>query len=164
MMGTVGQCLKDKRAEMGISAEQAANIIGCSLGSIYNWETGISSVSDKYLDDVMDFIGEDAIIVPDPGRDYEPIPEKEEKPAAASKPKKAAKTEEKRTNGAEPSVKNVPALDILDYEVITNNRERIQVKAETVKFAGDKGWVCFSIMERLVATFRTSEILGVREV
>lgn len=149
----LGERLKEKRLEMGLTVRQVADIIGVNVNSIYNWEAG-KGIQGKYQELVEDFLDTD-IEVPVIGREYEPLPEAEEKPAAASKPKEALKSESKKAE---------PAPATLKYEVITNNRERIQVKAETVKFAGDKGWVCFSIRDRLVATFRTSEILGVREV
>lgn len=144
----LGERLKEKRLEMGLTVRQAADIIGVNSNSIYNWEAG-KGIQGKYRVLIEDFLDTD-IDVPVPGRVYEPIPE----PAAESP--------------AEPEPEQKPMIEEIkpifyEYEVITNARERIFVIAESVKFAGDKSWIVFSTDDRLVATFKTSEILGVKE-
>lgn len=144
----LGERLREKRQEMGITQRQLADIIGCSVQTLGQVERG-AYVSSRISDMIEDFLDTD-IDVPVPGRVYEPIPE----PAAESP--------------AEPEPEPKPMIEEIKpmfyaYEVITNARERIFVVAESVKFAGDKAWIVFSTDDRLVATFKTSEILGVKE-
>ena len=144
----LGERLREKRQEMGITQRQLADIIGCSVQTLGQVERG-AYVSSRISDMIEDFLNTD-IDVPVPGRVYEPIPE----PAAESP--------------AEPEPEPKPMIEEIKpmfyaYEVITNTRERILVLAESVKFAGDKSWIVFSTDDRLVATFKTSEILGVKE-
>ena len=144
----LGERLREKRQEMGITQRQLADIIGCSVQTLGQVERG-AYVSSRISDMIEDFLDTD-IEVPVQGRVYEPIPE----PAAESP--------------AEPEPEPKPMLEEIKpmfyaYEVITNARERIFVVAESVKFAGDKAWIVFSTDDRLVATFKTSEILGVKE-
>lgn len=144
----LGEKLREKRQEMGITQRQLADIIGCSVQTLGQVERG-AYVSSRISDMIEDFLDTD-IDVPVPGRVYEPIPE----PAAESP--------------AEPEPEPKPMIEEIKpifyaYEVITNTRERILVLAESVKFAGDKAWIVFSTDDRLVATFKTSEILGVKE-
>lgn len=144
----LGERLREKRQEMGITQRQLADIIGCSVQTLGQVERG-AYVSSGISDMIEDFLDTD-IDVPVPGRVYEPIPE----PAAES--------------SAEPEPEPKPMMEEIKpifyaYEVITNTRERILVLAESVKFAGDKSWIVFSTDDRLVATFKTSEILGVKE-
>lgn len=144
----LGERLREKRQEMGITQRQLADIIGCSVQTLGQVERG-AYVSSRISDMIEDFLDTD-IDVPVPGRVYEPIPE----PAAESP--------------AEPEPEPKPIMEEIKpmfyaYEVITNTRERILVLAESVKFAGDKSWIVFSTDDRLVATFKTSEILGVKE-
>lgn len=147
-MMELGERLREKRQEMGITQRQLADIIGCSVQTLGQVERG-AYVSSRISDMIEDFLDTD-IDVPVPGRVYEPIPE----PAAESP--------------AEPEPEPKPMIEEIKpmfyaYEVITNARERIFVVAESVKFAGDKAWIVFSTDDRLVATFKTSEILGVKE-
>jgi transcriptional regulator with XRE-family HTH domain len=147
-MMELGERLREKRQEMGITQRQLADIIGCSVQTLGQVERG-AYVSSRISDMVEDFLDTD-IDVPVPGRVYEPIPE----PVAESP--------------AEPEPEPKPMIEEIKpifyaYEVITNARERIFVMAESVKFAGDKSWIVFSTDDRLVATFKTSEILGVKE-
>ena len=144
----LGERLREKRQEMGITQRQLADIIGCSVQTIGQVERG-AYVSSRISDMIEDFLDTD-IDVPVPGRVYEPIPE----PAAES-------SEEPKPE-PKPMIEEIKQM-FYAYEVITNARERIFVVAESVKFAGDKSWIVFSTDDRLVATFKTSEILGVKE-
>ena len=148
----LGERLKEKRLEMGLTVRQAADIIGVNSNSIYNWEAG-KGIQGKYRVLIEDFLDTD-IEVPVQGRVYEPIPE----PAAES----PAESEPEPQPEPKPMLEEIKPM-FYAYEVITNARERIFVMAESVKFAGDKSWIVFSTDDRLVATFKTSEILGVKE-
>lgn len=148
----LGERLREKRQEMGITQRQLADIIGCSVQTLGQVERG-AYVSSRISDMIEDFLDTD-IDVPVPGRVYEPIPE----PAAES----SAELEPEPQPEPKPMMEEIKPL-FYEYEVITNARERIFVVAESVKFAGDKAWIVFSTDDRLVATFKTSEILGVKE-
>lgn len=52
----LGERLKEKREEMGISCKQAADIIGVSNWTVSQWEKGNSPVSGKYVGAVEQFI------------------------------------------------------------------------------------------------------------
>lgn len=144
----LGERLREKRQEMGITQRQLADIIGCSVQTLGQVERG-AYVSSRISDMVEDFLDTD-IAVPVPGRVYEPIPEP------------AAESSEEPEPEPQPMMEEIKPI-FYEYEVITNARERIFVMAESVKFAGDKSWIVFSTDDRLVATFKTSEILGVKE-
>ena len=148
----LGERLREKRQEMGITQRQLADIIGCSVQTLGQVERG-AYVSSRISDMIEDFLDTD-IDVPVPGRVYEPIPE----PAAES----PAEPEPEPEPEPQPMIEEIKPM-FYAYEVITNARERIFVVAESVKFAGDKAWIVFSTDDRLVATFKTSEILGVKE-
>ena len=145
----LGERLREKRQEMGITQRQLADIIGCSVQTLGQVERG-AYVSSRISDMIEDFLDTD-IDVPVPGRVYEPIPEP------------AAESSEEPEPEPKPMMEEIKPM-FYAYEVITNARERIFVMAESVKFAGDKSWIVFSTDDRLVATFKTSEILGVKEV
>ena len=144
----LGERLREKRQEMGITQRQLADIIGCSVQTLGQVERG-AYVSSRISDMIEDFLDTD-IDVPVPGRVYEPIPEP------------AAESSEEPEPEPKPMMEEIKPM-FYAYEVITNARERIFVMAESVKFAGDKSWIVFSTDDRLVATFKTSEILGVKE-
>lgn len=148
----LGERLREKRQEMGITQRQLADIIGCSVQTLGQVERG-AYVSSRISDMIEDFLDTD-IDVPVQGRVYEPIPE----PAAES----PAESEPEPQPEPKPMLEEIKPM-FYAYEVITNARERIFVMAESVKFAGDKSWIVFSTDDRLVATFKTSEILGVKE-
>ena len=144
----LGERLREKRQEMGITQRQLADIIGCSVQTLGQVERG-AYVSSRISDMIEDFLDTD-IEVPVQGRVYEPIPEP------------AAESSEEPEPEPKPMMEEIKPI-FYAYEVITNSRERILVLAESVKFAGDKSWIVFSTDDRLVATFKTSEILGVKE-
>ena len=144
----LGERLREKRQEIGITQRQLADIIGCSVQTLGQVERG-AYVSSRISDMIEDFLDTD-IEVPVQGRVYEPIPEP------------AAESSEEPEPEPKPMMEEIKPI-FYAYEVITNSRERILVLAESVKFAGDKSWIVFSTDDRLVATFKTSEILGVKE-
>jgi transcriptional regulator with XRE-family HTH domain len=56
---TLGEHLWKARMERGVSREEAAQVLGVGITTLWSWETGHASVSTRHLPKVVAFLGYD---------------------------------------------------------------------------------------------------------
>jgi transcriptional regulator with XRE-family HTH domain len=55
----VGEHLRKARMDRGVSREQAAQVFGVGITTLWNWEMGHTSIATRFLPKVVAFLGYD---------------------------------------------------------------------------------------------------------
>ena len=61
---TLGEHIKKRRLELGLTQKQAANALGVNGWTILNWETGQHHPSIRSVPAILSFLGYDAFVAP----------------------------------------------------------------------------------------------------